>query len=334
MRNGALEFLNCPNSGPFHVQPLATLRPIARRLSGWRASTAPQSFPAAIRHHRPATDLLALLLAGASVSLGAASPTSRGLRIVLRGGGALATCTSPAAAPPFNLGTSHCPSCSTPIRVRRYIRVVGWLLLRGRSPLVERRFRRATRWWNSRASQLRSPPPPLGVSTALALLHGVFLLALLTAALIDCDTRLLPDEITLPLLWLGLGCAWAFPERPALADAAIGAATGYLVLWGIYHAFRLLTGKEGMGHGDFKMLAALGAWFGWQALPAIVLIASLTGLAFALARRLRHGPPPTGDPMATAMPFGPFLAIGGCVTLFLHDWIVHATLFRGALLAP
>ena len=110
----------------------------------------------------------------------------------------------------------------------------------------------------------------------------------------------------------------------------IGVAAGYLVLWSIYHAFRLLTGKEGMGHGDFKLLATLGAWFGWQALPALVLIASLTGLAVAAMRRLRHGPPPTDDPMAAAMAFGPFLAISGCVTLFLHDWIVNATLFRGA----
>lgn len=166
--------------------------------------------------------------------------------------------------------------------------------------------------------------------TAVALLHGVFLLALLAAALIDHDTRLLPDEITLPLLWLGLVCALAFPGTPALADAVVGAAAGYLALWSIYHAFRLLSGKEGMGHGDFKLLAALGAWFGWQALPALVLIASLSGLVFAAARRFRHGPPPADDPMAAAMAFGPFLAIGGCVTLFLHDWIVHATLFRGA----
>ena len=242
----------------------------------------------------------------------------------------------PAVAAPFDLARprSHCPACGTPIRLHHNVPLLSWLLLRGRCaacaasipvryPLVElaglATAIAATAVWGF---------------TALSVLHGVFLLALLAAALIDCDTRLLPDEITLPLLWLGLGCAWTFPERPALADAAIGAAIGYLVLWSIYHAFRLITGREGMGHGDFKMLAALGAWFGWQALPALVLIASLSGLAFALARRLRRGPAPSNDPMAAAMPFGPFLAIGGCVTLFLHDSIVDATLLRGTLLAP
>ena len=246
---------------------------------------------------------------------------------------ALATLhVEPPATAPFSLARprSHCPSCATPIRVRHNIPVVGWLLLRGRCaacgapisaryPLVE-----------LAGLAIALATTAVWGFTALALMHGLFLLALLSAAIIDHDTRLLPDEITLPLLWLGLLSAVAFAERLALADAVIGAAAGYLVLWSIYHAFRLLTGKEGMGHGDFKLLAALGAWFGWQALPALVLIASLTGLAVAATRRLRHGPPPTDDPMAAAMAFGPFLAISGCVTLFLHDWIVNATLFRGA----
>lgn len=289
-----------------------------------------------------ATDLLALLLAAALGLAGGsfANVAARRLPILLarrwRNEALAMLHIEPKAEPPFNLAgpRSHCPTCSAPIRARHNVPVISWLLLRGRCaacgtsiparyPLVE-----------LAGLAIALATTAVWGFTTLSLLHGVFLLALLTAALIDGDTRLLPDEITLPLLWLGLGAAWTFPERPALADAAIGAAAGYLVLWGIYHAFRFLTGKEGMGHGDFKMLAALGAWFGWQALPAIVLIASLTGLAFALARRLRHGPPPTGDPMAAAMPFGPFLAIGGCVTLFLHDWIVHATLFRGPLLAP
>ena len=288
-----------------------------------------------------ATDTLALLLAAALGLAGGsfANVAVRRLPILLARrwrNEALATLhIEPAAAPAFNLARprSHCPSCNTPIRIRHNIPVFGWLLLRGRCaacgtsiparyPLVE-----------LAGLAIALATTAVWGFTTLALLHGVFLLALLAAALIDGDTRLLPDEVTLPLLWLGLGAAWAFAERPALADAVIGAATGYLVLWSIYHAFRLVTGKEGMGHGDFKMLAALGAWFGWQALPALVLIASVSGLAFALARRLRHGPPPPDDPLAAAMPFGPFLATGGCVTLFLHDWIVHATLFRGTLLA-
>ena len=307
---------------------------------------AGKAFPTA---HKSATidamnapDILALLLAAALGLAGGsfANVAVRRLPILLarrwRNEALAMLHIEPATAPVFNLARprSHCPACGTPIHVRHNIPVLGWLLLRGRCaacgasipvryPLVE-----------LAGLAIALATTAVWGFTILALLHGVFLLALLTAALIDGDTRLLPDEITLPLLWLGLGCAWAFPERPALADAVMGAAIGYLVLWSIYHAFRLATGKEGLGHGDFKMLAAFGAWFGWQALPALVLIASLSGLAFALTRRLRHGPPPSDDPMAAAMPFGPFLAIGGCVTLFLHDWIVHATLFRQTLFAP
>ncbi len=242
---------------------------------------------------------------------------------------ALATLhVEPPATAAFSLARprSHCPWCGTPIRVRHNVPVLGWLLLRGRCAACGASISARYPLVELAGLAIASTATSVWGFTPLALVHGAFLLALLTAALIDHDTRLLPDEITQPLLWLGLVSTLAFPERPALADAVIGAVAGYLVLWSIYHAFRLVTAREGMGHGDFKMLAALGAWFGWQALPALVLIASLSGLAFALVRRFRHGPPPADNPMAAAMAFGPFLAIGGCVTLFFHEWIIAATL--------
>src|SRR5690606_18208287 len=115
-------------------------------------------------------------------------------------------------------------------------------------------------------------------------------LALLALAFIDFDTQLLPDSITLPLLWAGLLVNLDHGFVP-LADAVIGAMAGYLLLWSIYWAFRLLTGKEGMGRGDFKLLAALGAWFGWQAIPAIILLASVVGAVVGIGLMVfaRHG---------------------------------------------
>jgi leader peptidase (prepilin peptidase)/N-methyltransferase len=128
---------------------------------------------------------------------------------------------------------------------------------------------------------------------------------------IDLDTKLLPDNLTLPLLWLGL-LVNVYGGFTDLGSAVIGAVAGYLVLWSIYWAFKLITGKEGMGYGDFKLLAAMGAWFGWQALPVLALISSVVGIllggAVLLVRRSRE-----------AIPFGPFLAIAGWVTLLAHD---------------
>jgi leader peptidase (prepilin peptidase) / N-methyltransferase len=142
-------------------------------------------------------------------------------------------------------------------------------------------------------------------------LGGVLLcLVLITLTFIDIDTQLLPDDITLPLLWAGLllNLAGGFVS---LQDAVIGAVAGYLLLWSIYWLFKLLTGKEGMGYGDFKLLAALGAWFGWQSIPAIILLASVVGALVGIAlmvfaRHQRDNP----------IPFGPYLAGAGVLTLF------------------
>ena len=148
--------------------------------------------------------------------------------------------------------------------------------------------------------------------TSTALAWAGLTAALLTLGLIDWDTTLLPDDINLPLLWAGLvAAALRWIETP-LDQALWGAVAGYLSLWSVYWGFRLLTGKEGMGYGDFKLFAALGAWFGWQALVPIILMASvagaLVGIAMKLAGTLREG---------GYVPFGPFLAVAGLAMLVL-----------------
>ena len=143
-----------------------------------------------------------------------------------------------------------------------------------------------------------------------ALFAAIFTSALIALTFIDFDTQLLPDDITLPLLWLGL----VFNLNTGFTDiksAVVGAMAGYLALWCIYWLFKLATGKEGMGYGDFKLLAAIGAWFGWQLLPAVILLSSLLGAVvgiglIVLMKRGREIP----------IPFGPFLAIGGISALF------------------
>jgi leader peptidase (prepilin peptidase)/N-methyltransferase len=150
----------------------------------------------------------------------------------------------------------------------------------------------------------------------------VFAWALLALTFIDLDTQLLPDDITLPLLWLGL-LANAFGAFTDLRSAVLGAAAGYLLLWLVYWGFRLLANKEGMGYGDFKLLAALGAWTGWQVLPFIVLVSAGTGaiLGGLLLWRAKSG-------ADTRIPFGPYLALGGLAGVLwgrsaVIAWIGH-----------
>ncbi len=149
-----------------------------------------------------------------------------------------------------------------------------------------------------------------GLPLAAALAMSWMLVA---AAVIDLNTQLLPDDLTIPLLWLGLlvNVTGLFTTP---VEAIIGAAAGYLSLWLVYQAFRLATGREGMGFGDFKLLAALGAWLGWRALPEVILLSSVVGAtvggALILFRRQRRGEP---------IPFGPFLAGAGWLTLIWGD---------------
>lgn len=148
----------------------------------------------------------------------------------------------------------------------------------------------------------------------------LFTWTLLAASVIDLHHQLLPDDLTLPLLWLGLLAA-LFGLGTDLRSAVIGAMAGYLSLWLIYQGFRLLTGKEGMGHGDFKLLAALGAWTGWQYLITIVLLSSLVGAICGLALILLRG-----RARGAPLPFGPFLAAAGWIALLWGETINHAYL--------
>lgn len=215
--------------------------------------------------------------------------------------------TQPEQNPTLNLAFpgSHCPTCQAPLRAWHNIPVLSWILLRGhchacgiripaRYPCVELLcgllFLGASYLFYT----------PFDLLCALAVIW--FLLAL---SLIDISTYLLPDTLTLPLLWLGL-LAHSVGGTLPLQDALYGAVAGYLALWLLYWGFKLTTGREGMGYGDFKLLAALGAWLGWQVLPMLCLLAALVGIAAALARRLLQDK--TG-----ILPFGPCLALAGMV---------------------
>lgn len=218
---------------------------------------------------------------------------------------------------PFNLNIprSRCPKCDTQIRAIDNIPVFSWLWLRGkcrqcanpisaRYPAIELLTAAL-----SVVITLYFPPNWYG----LALLFFTF--TLVAATFIDLDTMLLPDQLTLPLMWGGLALS-AFGISPiSLHDAIIGAMAGYLCLWSVFWAFKLLTGKDGMGYGDFKLLAALGAWLGWQQLPLLILLSSVVGLIFGLVQlRLQK------KGIEKAFPFGPYLAISGWFCLIWgHD---------------
>ncbi|MBZ0226250.1 MAG: A24 family peptidase [Comamonas sp.] len=231
---------------------------------------------------------------------------------------------SEAAAPRYNLlvPRSQCPHCQHLIRWYENIPVLSYLVLRGRCanchapislryPIVELAcgllfFFCAVRWgWS-----------------ASALAWCAFSAVLLAAACIDWDTTLLPDDLTLPLLWAGLLAALAHYTSVSLTDAVLGATFGYLSLWCVYWGFKLATGKEGMGYGDFKLFAALGAWFGWQALVPIILLASVIGALVGIVLKLKGG-----LREGKYVPFGPFLAGGGFAALLWGpQQIMHALL--------
>lgn len=214
--------------------------------------------------------------------------------------------------PVFNLSKprSRCSQCNTAITALQNIPVISFLLLGGkcascktaiswRYPLVEI----LTALLSGIVAWHFFP----AVETAIACVVLTWALIALTG--IDYDTYLLPDNITLPLLWLGLIVNY-FDVVTNLHSALIGAVAGYLSLWSIFWGFKLLTGKDGMGYGDFKLLAALGAWLGWQMLPAIIILASLVGAAVGISLMLFADHEKTKP-----IPFGPYLAAAGWIAL-------------------
>lgn len=223
------------------------------------------------------------------------------------------------ALPVFNLFSprSTCPHCGHKITAWENIPIVSYLILRGRC---------------SGCHAPISPRYPI-VETLTALASGfvawhygfgfvtiavlIFIWSLIALAVIDLNTQLLPDDITLPLLWIGLlvNINQGFTD---IQSAVIGAVAGYLSLWSIYWCFKLITGKEGMGYGDFKLLAAIGAWLGWSMLPVVILLSSLVGglagIGLILATKLNRN---------VTIPFGPYLAGGALIALFWGEQLVH-----------
>jgi leader peptidase (prepilin peptidase) / N-methyltransferase len=221
---------------------------------------------------------------------------------------------SAAASPTYNLviPRSQCPSCGHPISALENIPVLSYLVLRGRCRSCKGRI-------SARYPLVELLTGALAVAAALRF-HGVLtiaaacvlLCALVALTFIDFDTQLLPDNITLPLVWAGLlvNTAGIMPGV-SLRDAVLGAVAGYLALWIVYWLFKLIRGKEGMGYGDFKLLAALGAWLGWQMLPLIVLLSSLVGATIGIGLVVFRG-----RDHQVPLAFGPFLAIAGAIALF------------------
>lgn len=224
--------------------------------------------------------------------------------------------------PAYNLVVprSRCPSCGHQVAALENVPVLSFVMLKGRCAECGWRIP-----WRYPGVELLSAVLSvlvvwrfgLGAESAGALLLTWALLAL---SFIDFDTQFLPDSITLPFLWLGL----AFNLNGTFVSieaSVLGAIAGYLVLWSVYHLFRLVTGKEGMGYGDFKLLAMLGAWLGWSALPLIILLSSLVGAVIGVTMIAMRG-----HDKNIPIPFGPYLAIAGWIALMWGNAIVDAYL--------
>jgi len=222
--------------------------------------------------------------------------------------------------PPYNLITprSECPACGHRIAAFENIPVLSFLFLRGRcsacaAPISARYpFIELLTGALTIAAVLRFGVTPTAAAACL------FIWSLIALTFIDFDTQLLPDSITLPLLWSGLLANVAgFVPGVSLRDAVVGAIAGYVALWTIYWLFKLVRGKEGMGYGDFKLLAALGAWLGWQMLPLIVLLSSFVGAFIGIGLVVFRG-----RDHQIPLAFGPYLAIAGVIALFFGRSLV------------
>ncbi|MBT8421601.1 MAG: A24 family peptidase [Gammaproteobacteria bacterium] len=235
-------------------------------------------------------------------------------------------------AEPFNLFTprSRCPGCSTQITAWQNVPVISWLLLRGKCAACK--------------APISARYPVIEIVTGLlsglmiwhfgANLMGaaalLFVWALIALTVIDFDHQLLPDSITLPLLWAGLLLSALAPAYdlplPDLRSSVIGGAAGYLILWSVYWLFKLATGKEGMGYGDFKLLAAIGAWVGYQLLPVVVMLSAVVGAAVGISMIVI-----LGRDRQVPIPFGPYLAGAGLITLLWGRQIADAYLSYAGL---
>jgi leader peptidase (prepilin peptidase)/N-methyltransferase len=218
---------------------------------------------------------------------------------------------------PFNLNrpASHCPACEHKIKPWENIPVISWLLLRGRCSNCQQPI-------SMRYPIIEAVTALLSIAVAshfgvtwAAATALLLTWALISLSMIDFDVQLLPDNITLPFLWLGLllSLAALFTDPKS---AIIGAVAGYLSLWSIYQLFKRLTGKEGMGYGDFKLLAMLGAWLGWQYLPQIILLSALVGALVGISLILLRG-----RDRNIPIPFGPYLAAAGWISLMWGEQI-------------
>ncbi|MCK5876292.1 MAG: prepilin peptidase [Candidatus Marithrix sp.] len=223
------------------------------------------------------------------------------------------------AAEKFNLSLppSRCPNCSHAITSLENIPIISYILLRGRCSACQHKI--STRYPIIEFfSMLLSAVVAWKFGYGWPLLGALLLTwTLLAASVIDFDHYLLPDQIVLPLLWLGI-LFNLFGTYTGLETSIVGAMAGYLVLWSVYWAFKLLTGKEGMGYGDFKLLAALGAWLGWLALPGIIFLSSLVGAVIGISLvilKIQDKNKP--------IPFGPFLATAGWLHLVWGEYLVN-----------
>ena len=226
----------------------------------------------------------------------------------------------PSAPLTLSKPNSRCPSCRVPIRPRHNIPLISYIFLRGRC--------------NACAESIAPQYPFVELLSALlatffvyhfglsaVTVYGLILsytLVVLTG--IDLQEKLLPDQITLPLLWIGLFANLSGTFVP-LTDAVVGAIAGYLSLWTVFWIFKLLTGKEGMGYGDFKLLAALGAWLGWQMLPMVILLSTAAGAAIGIAGIIF-----AGRSRENTIAFGPFMAVAGWIAFVWGDNILLAYL--------
>lgn len=221
---------------------------------------------------------------------------------------------------PFNLAVpaSSCPHCGHEITAAENIPLLSYLLQKGKctgcKSKISPRYPAVELLTAIVAGLSWHIYSPFGWYVAVAVF--LFSATLIALAWIDADTMLLPDSLTLPLMWLGiLFCT--FGGTVSLHDSVLGAAVGYLILWLVFWTFKLVTGKEGMGYGDFKLLAALGAWLGWQMIPQIVLISSIAGATIGIAsialKKKGRG---------QAIPFGPYLAIGGLISVYAGNLLL------------